>query len=135
MCEVFGVLADVKQSMSQTLMFIFRAQEKRNSVLVLLLLNPWLSIFANISKERVYNINIVTTFFTSLRITKKLARNKTIFFVEMMRKKITESENKATYSSNFYWHDPTKLHICENIKQKRKKSVCLPFYHARLNRC
>ena len=69
-------------------------------------------------------------FFTSLSITKKLARDK-LSFVETMQKnqcelckKMTESENKATYSSNFYWHDPTNF-VFVKYQAKEKKSVCL----------
>ena len=50
----FWVLADMetKYCMSQTLMFILELK-KKNNVVVFLLLNPWLLIFANLSKERV----------------------------------------------------------------------------------
>ena len=51
-CMKFWVLVDVEKSMSQTLMFILELK-KNNSGAVFLLLNPWLLIFANISKERV----------------------------------------------------------------------------------
>ena len=37
---------------------------------------------------------------------------------------MTESENKATYSSNFYWHDPTNF-LFVKYQAKEKKSVCL----------
>ena len=37
---------------------------------------------------------------------------------------MTESKNKATYSSNFYWHDPTNF-IFVKYQAKEKKSVCL----------
>ena len=37
---------------------------------------------------------------------------------------MTEPENKASYSSEFYWHDPTSLLFVE-YQAKQKKSVCL----------
>ena len=37
---------------------------------------------------------------------------------------MTESENKATYSSNFYWHDPSNF-LFVKYQAKEKKSVCL----------
>ena len=37
---------------------------------------------------------------------------------------MTESENKATYSSNFYWHDPTNF-LFVKYQAKEKKSVYL----------
>ena len=37
---------------------------------------------------------------------------------------MTESENKATCSSNFYWHDPTNF-LFVKYQAKEKKSVCL----------
>ena len=39
-------------------------------------------------------------------------------------KKMTEPENKATYSSEFYWHDPTNF-LFVKYQAKQKKSVCL----------
>ena len=39
-------------------------------------------------------------------------------------KKMTESQNKATYSSNFYWHDPTNF-LFVKYQAKEKNSVCL----------
>ena len=69
-------------------------------------------------------------FFTSLPVAKKLARDK-LSIVGTMRKnrrelckKTTESENEATYSSNFYWHDPTNF-LFVKYQAKEKKSVCL----------
>ena len=37
---------------------------------------------------------------------------------------MTESENKATYSSTFYWHDTTNF-LFVKYQAKEKKSVCL----------
>ena len=37
---------------------------------------------------------------------------------------MTELKNKATYSSNFYWHDPTNF-LFVKYQAKEKKSVCL----------
>ena len=39
-------------------------------------------------------------------------------------KKMTESENKATYSSNFYWHDSTNF-LFVKYQAKEKKSIFL----------
>ena len=48
-------------------------------------------------------------------------------------KKMTESENKATYSSKFYWHDSTNFLF---MKYEAKKIISLlTFQHARLGRC
>ena len=37
---------------------------------------------------------------------------------------MTESENKATYSTKFYWHDPSNF-LFVKYQAKEKKSVCL----------
>ena len=37
---------------------------------------------------------------------------------------MTEPENKATYSSEFYWHDPTNF-LFVKYQAKQKKSFCL----------
>ena len=37
---------------------------------------------------------------------------------------MTEPDNKAKYSSNFYWHDPTNF-LFVKYQAKEKKSVCL----------
>ena len=37
---------------------------------------------------------------------------------------MTGPENKATYSSEFYWHDPTNFLFVKYLA-KEKKSVCL----------
>ena len=52
MVSSFGSWLIWKQSISQTLMFILELK-KKISVVLLLLLNSWLSIFAKMSKERV----------------------------------------------------------------------------------
>ena len=39
-------------------------------------------------------------------------------------KKVTEPENKATYSSKFCWHDPTNF-LFVKYQAKEKKSVFL----------
>ena len=41
-----------------------------------------------------------------------------------LNKKMTEPEKKATYSSSFYWHDPTYF-LFVKYQAKEKKSVCL----------
>ena len=69
-------------------------------------------------------------FFTLLPVAKKLARGKLSIVGTMQKsrrelcKKMTESENKATCSSNFYWHDPTNF-LFVKYQAKEKKSVCL----------
>ena len=69
-------------------------------------------------------------FFTSLSVAEKLARDK-LSIVGTIRKnrrelckKMTEPENKATYSSEFYCHNPTKF-LFVKYQAKPKKSVCL----------
>ena len=69
-------------------------------------------------------------FFTSLPVAEKLTRDK-LSIVETMRKnrcelckKMTESENKARYSTKFYWHDPSNF-LFVKYQAKEKKSVCL----------
>ena len=75
-------------------------------------------------------------FFIFLPAAKKLARNKPSIVgtgrknQRKLCKKMTEPENKVTYSNNFYWHDPT---ICE-ISSKREKVSLLAFQHAMLGR-
>ena len=90
------------------------------------------SVVVNICKHikrKGYNITC-DNFFTSLAVAEKLARDK-LFIVGTMRKnrcelckKMTESENKTTYSCNFYWHDPTNFSFVK-YQAKEKKSVCL----------
>ena len=48
----FWVLADVETNYVSNI-DVYLGAQKKNSALVLLLLYPWLSIFANVSKERV----------------------------------------------------------------------------------
>ena len=74
-------------------------------------------------KGKGYNI-------TCDNIAEKLARDK-LSIVETIRKnrrelckKMTELEIKTTYSSNFYWHDPTNF-LFVKYQAKEKKSVCL----------
>ena len=67
-------------------------------------------------------------FFTSIPVAEKLARNK-LSIVETMQKNRRElckkmnHKNKATYSSNFYWHDPANF-LFVKYQAKEKKSVC-----------
>ena len=96
-------------------------------------------------KGKGYNITC-DNFFTSLSIVKKLAKDK-LFIVGTMRKnrrelckKMTKPEKKATYSSEFYWHNPTnflfvKYPACtawQMLMQvmKRKKPEMIWFYNA-----
>ena len=79
-------------------------------------------------KEKGYKF--CNKFFTSLPVAEKLARDK-LSILETMRKnrpelceKMTESENKATYSNKFYWHDSTNF-LFVKYQAKEKKSVCL----------
>ena len=68
--------------------------------------------------------------FTSLPVAEKLARDKLSIVGTMQKnrrelcKKMNESENKAAYSSNFYWHYPTNF-LFVKYQAKEKKSVCL----------
>ena len=68
-------------------------------------------------------------FFTSLPVAERLARDKLsiVRTVQNNRrelcKQMTELENKPTYSSYFYWHDPTNF-LFVKYQAKKKKSVC-----------
>ena len=90
------------------------------------------SVVVNLCKHikgKGYNIKC-DNFFTSLPIAEKLARDKLSIVGTMQKnrrelsKKMTKSENKATYSSNFYWHDSTNF-LFVKYQVKEKKSVCL----------
>ena len=71
----------------------------------------------------------MTTFSPHYRLPKNL-RETNYLLLEQCKKidasceKLTESENKATYPSNFYWHDPTNF-LFVKYQAKEKKSVCL----------
>ena len=90
------------------------------------------SVVVNLCKHikgKGYNTTCVN-FFTSLSIAEKPARDK-LSIVGTIRKnrrelckKMTEPGNKATYSSEFYWHDPTNF-LFVKYQAKQKKSVCL----------
>ena len=69
-------------------------------------------------KRKGYNITC-DNFFTSLPIAEKRTKNR-----RKLCKKMTESENKATYSTKFYWHDPSNF-LFVKYQGKEKKSVCL----------
>ena len=44
-------------------------------------------------------------------------------------KKMTEPENKASYSGNFYWHDPTNFFFVKYQAKKKKSVVLLSSMH------
>ena len=80
-------------------------------------------------KRKGYNITC-DNFFTSLLVAEKLTRDKLSIVGTMGKnrrelcKKMIESENKATYSTKFYWHDPSNF-LFVKYQAKEKKSVCL----------
>ena len=124
----FWVLADVETNYVSNIDVYLGAQEKEQRGGVPLAE----SVIVNLCKYIKGKGNNITcdNFFTSLPVTEKLARDK-LSIVGTIRKnrcrlckKMTEPENKATYSSKFYWHDPTNF-LFVKYQSKQKKSVCL----------
>ena len=82
-------------------------------------------------KGKGYNITC-DNFFTSLPVAEKLARDKLSIVGKMQKnrgelcKKMSESENKATYSSNFYWHDPTNFLFVKYQAKRKSQFACFP---------
>ena len=114
--------------MSQTLICYLGAQEKEQRFGAPLAVSVVVNLCKYI-KRKGYNITCYN-FSTSLPVAEKLARDKLSIVGTMQKnrrelcKKMTESENKATYSSNFYWHDSTNF-LFVKYQAKEKKSVCL----------
>ena len=124
----FWVLADMETKYVSNIDVYLGAQEKEQRFGAPL----GESVNANLWKRIKGKGNNITcdNIFTSLPVAEKLAKDK-LSIVGTMRKnrpelckKVIESENKATYSSNFYWHDPTNF-LFVKYQAKEKKSVCL----------
>ena len=124
----FWVLADVETKYISNIDVNLGAQEKEQSFGTSLAEFVVVNLCKHI-KRKGYNITC-DNFFTSLLVAEKLARDKLSIVGTMQKnrpelcKKMTESENKARYSSNFYWHDPTNF-LFVKYQAKEKKSVCL----------
>ena len=79
-------------------------------------------------KGKGYNITW-DNFFTSLLVAEKFARDKLSIAGIMQKnrpescKKMIEPANEASYSCEFYWHDPKNLFV--KYQAKEKKLVCL----------
>ena len=124
----FWVLADVETKYVSSIDVDLRAQKEEQRFGASLAE----SVDVNLCKRIKGKGNNITcdNIFTSLLVAEKLARDK-LSIVGTMRKnrrelckKMTKSEDKATYSSNFYWHDPTNF-LFVKYQAKDKKSVCL----------
>ena len=124
----FRVLADVETKYVSNIDVYLGAQEKEQRGGVPLAESVLVNLCKHI-KGKGYNMSC-DNFFTSLCVAEKLTRDK-LFIVGTIRKsrrelcrKMTEPENKTTYSSEFYWHDPTNF-LFVKYQAKQKKSVCL----------
>ena len=130
----FWVRTDEETKYVSNIYVYCRAQEKEQRVGTLLAESVVVNLCKHI-KGKGYN-STCDNFFTSLPVAKKLSRDK-LSIVGTMRKngpelckKVTEPENKATYSSNFYWHDHTNLFVKYQAK-KKSKFACFPAYTTR----
>ena len=124
----FWVVADVETKHVSNIDVYLGAQEKEQRGGAPLAESVVVNFCKHI-KGKSYNITC-ENFFTSLPVAKKLANEK-LSIVGTMRKnrrklckKMSEPEKKATYSSSFYWHNPTNF-LFVKYKAKEKKSVCL----------
>ena len=124
----FWVLADVETKYVSNIDVYLGAQEKEQHGGVSLAESVVVNLCKHI-KGKGYNTTC-DNFFTSLSVAEKLARDK-LSIVGTIRKnrrelckKMTETENKATYLSEFYWHDPTNF-LFVKYQAKQKKTVCL----------
>ena len=124
----FWVLADVETKYVSNIDVYLGAQGKEQRGGVPLAESVAVNFCKHI-KGKGYNISC-DNFFTLLPVAEKLARDK-LSIVGTMRKnrrelckKMTEPENKATYSSEFYWHDPTNF-LFVKYQAKENKSVYL----------
>ena len=118
----FWVLADVETKYVSNIDVYLGAQEKEQRFDAPLAESVVVNLFKRI-KGKGNNITC-DNFFTSLPVAEKLARDK-LSIVETMQKNRRElckkmnHKNKATYSSNFYWHDPTNfLFVKYQAKEK-----------------
>ena len=126
----FWVLTDVETKYVSNIDVYLGAQEKEQRFGAPLAVSVVVNLCKHI-KRKGYNITCDNVF-TSLPVAEKLTRDK-LSIVGTMRKnrrefckKMTESENKATYSTKFYWHDPSNF-LLVKYQAKEKKSVCLLF--------
>ena len=124
----FWVLADVETKYVSNIDVYLGAQQKEQRCGVPLAESVVVNLCKHIKGEG-YNITC-DNFFTSLSVAEKLARDK-LSIVGTIRKnrhelckKMTEPENKATYSSEFYWHNPTNF-LFVKYQAKQKKLFCL----------
>ena len=124
----FWVLADVETKCVSNIDVHLGAQEKEQRGGVPLAEFVVVNLCKHI-KGKGYNITC-DNFFTSLSVAEKLASDK-LSIVGTIRKnrrelckKMTEPENKATYSNKFYWHDSTNF-LFVKYQATQKKSVCL----------
>ena len=124
----FWVLTDVETKYVSNIDVYLGAQEKELRFGAPLAVSVVVNLCKHI-KRKGYNITC-NNFFTSSPVAEKLTRDK-LSIVGTMRKnrrelckKMIESENKATYSTKFYWHDPSNF-LFVKYQAKEKKSVCL----------
>ena len=125
----FWVLADVETNYVLNIDVYLGAQKKKKQRFGAPLA---VSVVVNLCKRIKGKGDNITcgNFFTSLPVAEKLARDKLVSIVETMQKNRRElckkmnQKNKATYSSNFYWHDPANF-LSVKYQAKEKKSVCL----------
>ena len=126
--DKFWVLTDVETKYVSNIDVYLGDQEKElrfgAPLAVSVVVNLWKHI-----KRKGYNITC-DNFFIILPVAEKLTRDK-LSIVGTMRKnrrelckKMTESENKATYSTKFYWHDSSNF-LFAKYQAKEKKLVCL----------
>ena len=124
----FWILADVETKYVSNIDVYLGAQEKEQHGGVPFAESVVVNLCKHI-KRKGYNTKC-DNFFTSLSVAEKLARDKLSIAGTIRKnrrelcKKMTEPENKATYSSKFYWHDSTNL-LFVKYQAKQKKSVCL----------
>ena len=124
----FWVLTDVETKYVSNIDVYLVAQEKEQRFCAPFAVSVVVNLCKHI-KRKGYNITCDNCF-TSLAVAEKLTRYK-LSIVGTMRKnrrelckKMTESENKATYSTKFYWHNPSNF-LFVKYQAKEKKLVCL----------
>ena len=124
----FWFLADVETKYVSNIDVYLEAQEKEQRGGVPLAESLVVNLCTHI-KGKGYNITC-DNFFASLPVAEKLARDKLSITGTMRKnrrklcKKMTEPENKVTYSSEIYCHDLTNF-LFVRYQAKGKKSVCL----------
>ena len=123
--EKFWVLTDVETKYVSNINVYLGAQKKELRFGGPLAVSVVVNLCKHI-KRKGYNITC-DNFFTSLPVAEKRIRS----IVGTMRKnrrelckKMIKSENKVTYSTKFYWHDPSNF-LFVKYQAKEKNSVCL----------